>query len=63
MDRLPDTQVSAAPAQVAVHGGVDLFVCRLWMFGKQGRCGHDLPGLAIAALRHVNVEPRSLQRV
>jgi hypothetical protein len=63
VDRIPDAQVSAAPAQIAVHGGIDLSIRRFWMFDKQRRSRHNLPGLAIAALRHVNVEPGSLQRV
>src|SRR5439155_3349621 len=45
--------VSAAAADVAAHGIVDIGVGRVGFLGKQRHCGHDLSGLAIAALRNV----------
>src|SRR5688572_28317158 len=56
--RLLDAQVGAAAAYVAGHRGVDLRVARPGISGQQRRRRHDLAGLAIAALRHVDFLPR-----
>src|SRR5512132_1450645 len=57
--RGPDALVRPAPADVG-HGVVDVLVGRLGGSLQQRRGGHDLPGLAIAALRHVDRRPRLL---
>jgi hypothetical protein len=33
------------------------------VLGEQGSCLHDLPGLAVAALRNLLGDPRALQRM
>src|SRR6266545_1438250 len=56
LHRRPDALVGTAPADVG-HGVVDVLVGRLRFPLQQRRRGHDLPGLAVAALRHVERGP------
>ena len=58
-----DAQIGAAAADVAVHRRVDLGVGRRRVAGEERRGGHQLTGLAVAALRHVELQPRLLQRM
>ena len=46
-----------------VHRVVDVGVARFGVCGEQRRRGHDLAGLAIAALRHVELHPGQLHRM
>ena len=57
-----DALVRAAAADVG-HRLVDVRVGRIRVLREQRRGGHDLPGLAVAALRDVEREPRLLHRV
>src|SRR3546814_15034634 len=60
-----DPGVGAAPADVADPVEVlvgDGPVLRLGTT-YDGHCGHDLPGLAVAALGHVTLQPRLLHGV
>src|SRR6267142_515817 len=59
-DRRPDTHVGAAPANVSRHGRIDVGVLRMRGGVEQSRRGHDLPRLAVAALDHLQVQPRFL---
>src|SRR6185503_11417021 len=60
--RRADPLIGAAPADVG-HRVVDVLVGRLRLLRQErGRC-HDLPGLAVPALRHVDGRPRFLDRV
>src|SRR5262245_22858433 len=62
VDRRADAWIGAAAADVA-HRGVDLGVGGLRR-GPQQRVGrHQHAGLAIAALRHVDLDPGLLQRM
>src|SRR3989442_6919321 len=63
LDGGDDLVVGAATADVAVHVGDDLLARRLFVLGEQRRRGHDLPGLAVAALRHLLGDPCLLQRM
>src|SRR5215467_6097330 len=54
--RRPDALVGAATADVG-HRLVDIRVSRLGLLREERRRGHDLAGLAIAALRHVDCGP------
>src|SRR5207248_10259187 len=63
MDGLANTLVRAAAADVAAHGIVDVSVRRVGFFGKQRGSGHDLPWLAIAALRNIFLHPGFLHGV
>src|SRR5688572_11560908 len=60
--RGPDALIRAAPADVG-HGVVDVCVGRRRVALQQGRRGHDLAGLAVAALGHVERGPRFLHRM
>src|SRR5688572_2382280 len=61
LDRFADAHVGTAAAQVAGHRGRNLRVRRTRSRCQQRRCRHDLAGLAVAALRHVDLLPRALQ--
>jgi len=54
--------VRAAAADIG-HRRVDVLIGRLRILCQQRRSGHDLPGLAIAALGHVELQPGLLHRV
>src|SRR5882724_43624 len=58
----PDALIGAAPADVR-HCVVDILIGRLRVSLEQGRRGHDLPGLAIAALGDVERRPGLLHRM
>jgi hypothetical protein len=62
MHRAPDPLIGAATADVR-DGIVDLGVARLGIGLEKRGHGHDLAGLAIAALRHVVLEPGALHRM
>src|SRR3989442_4433695 len=57
LDSLADSHISTAAADVPGHGGVDVAVARVRLGREQRRRGHDLAGLAIAALRHLQLDP------
>src|SRR6266850_2772127 len=57
LDSLADSDIRAAAADVSRHGGVDVAIGRVRLGGEQRRRGHDLAGLAIAALRHLQLDP------
>src|SRR5499426_1574029 len=57
--RRTDPLVGAATTDVG-HGVVDVLVGRLRLALEERRRGHDLPGLAVTALRHVELRPRLL---
>src|SRR6266571_3642363 len=52
-----DSDISTAATNVPRHGGVDIAIGRLGLGGEHRRRGHDLAGLAIAALRHLQLDP------
>src|SRR5262245_36917601 len=60
LDGGTDANVGGAAADVAVHGEVDVAVGRSPHLLQKGDCAHDLPGLALAALRHVAGDPGAL---
>src|SRR6266480_915842 len=62
MDGGADALVRAAAADVG-HRRVDVGVAGMRSFRQQRRGGHDLPRLAVAALRHVFLDPRALHGV
>src|SRR5580692_7337779 len=63
MDRVFDALVTAAAADIARHRFAYLIVRGLWIFRQQCRGLHDLAGLAIAALRNIDLAPGLLNRV
>src|ERR1700686_3094773 len=62
MNRGADALVGSATADVG-HRCVDIGIGRLRVGLEQRSCGHHHAALAIAALRHVEVEPGLLHRV
>src|SRR6266853_4888952 len=60
LDSLADSHISTAATDVPRHGGVDVAIGRVGVGREQRRGGHDLAGLAIAALRDLEIEPRLL---
>src|SRR5438128_10597580 len=57
LDSRADSHIGAAPTDVPRHGGVDVAIGRVGVGREQRRRGHDLAGLAIAALRHLERDP------
>src|SRR5438552_9619495 len=57
MNRFTDALIRAATADVAAHGIVDVGVGGVGFLRKQRDGGHDLSGLAVAALRNVFFHP------
>src|ERR1700730_16652720 len=63
MHSIFDPLVTAAAADVAGHRFNYLIVGRFWILYQQRGRLHDLPGLAIAALRDVELSPSLLNRM
>lgn len=63
MNRVFDALITAAAADVAGHRFANLIVVGLGIFGQQGSGLHDLTGLAIAALRDIDLAPGLLNRM
>src|SRR5215213_9299260 len=62
MHGLANALIGPAAADVG-HRLIDVGIGRLRLLLQQRRGRHDLPGLAVAALRHVNRGPGLLHRV
>src|SRR6266850_1439453 len=60
LDRRANPLVGTAAADVAGHGLVDLAIGGLLRLGEQAGGLHDLPALAVAALRDVQTVPGRL---
>ena len=58
-----NAQVRAAAAEVAGHGGIDVAVGGVGLLGEERRGGHDLAGLAVAALGDADFRPGELDRM
>ena len=63
MYSLADALIRPAAADIARHRVIDLGVGWIRIFAQQDGGGHDLPRLAVAALRHVLGDPGPLQGV
>src|SRR5262249_8437930 len=61
--RANDSRVRSTTTDVGAHVVYDLLAARPRLLLQQCRGAHDLPGLAIAALRHLLRDPRLLQRM
>src|SRR3979490_1101196 len=57
LDSRAYSHISTAATDVPRHRGVDIAIGRVGLGREQRRRGHDLAGLAIAALRHVKRDP------
>src|SRR5262245_19559554 len=62
MDGLPDAMIGSAPASIG-HLSIDVGVRGLRLLFEQRHRGQDLPGLAVAALRNVELLPGKLDRM
>src|SRR6516162_6560698 len=60
-DGTADAVVTATTADVAGHRRVELIVTGAARMGEQRTRRHDLSGLTIAALHHIDLQPRLLQ--
>src|SRR5271156_1200210 len=60
LDGRADAHVGAAAANVSCHRRVDVSVVWVGRIREQRGGGHDLSGLAVAALHHFEAEPRFL---
>src|SRR5580658_2022147 len=60
LDGGADSPVRHAAAEVATHDGVDVMVTGVWVVLEQRRCLHDLPGLTVATLRCLRLDPGPL---
>src|SRR6476620_4713001 len=56
-DSPTDARIGPAATDVSGHRGIDIGIRRLGMLGEQRGCGHDLPRLAVTALRNVQLDP------
>src|SRR5260370_8783033 len=63
MNGLTDALISAAAADIAAHGIVDVGVGGVGLLRKKSDGGHDLPGLAVTALRNIFFHPGLLHRM
>ena len=63
LDRVADARVGHAAAEVARHHRVDVRVGRVGKVLQQHGRLHDLSGLAVAALRHLQLAPGLLHRM
>src|SRR5580700_4227651 len=63
LDGAENARIGAAAADVAVHVADDVVAAWILVGRKQSGGLHDLAGLAIAALRHLQIEPGFLQRM
>ncbi len=63
MNRLANPFIGPAAAQVAIHRLRDLLIARIRRLRQQSRRRHDLPRLAVAALRNLFRNPRLLQHM
>src|SRR5216683_4991973 len=57
LDRFANADIGPAAADVAGHRVIDVGVRRMRVALKERRSGHDLAGLAVAALNDFAVEP------
>src|SRR6476646_8527170 len=62
-DGFVNADIGAAATEIAGHPGTDLVVARLRRLCQQRGGGHDLAGLAVAALLDVDVLPGDLHRM
>src|SRR5262245_18845056 len=60
-DGAADTRIGSAATEI--REARDVVLARRWLAREHRRGGHDLAGLAVAALRHVLFDPGALDRV
>lgn len=60
VDRLSDPVIGSAAAKVSAHSRVYVRIGRAGIGFEQRRCRHDLPRLAVTALRHLLLYPGTL---
>src|ERR1700690_3707150 len=60
LDCLANAHIRAAPTDVAGHRRIDVGITRMGRCAQKRARGHDLPGLTVAALYDLRIEPRLL---
>src|ERR1700729_1659058 len=60
MNRGTNSSIGCTTADISAHGRVDIGVGGPLIALKQGRGRHDLAGLAVPALRHLQLDPGAL---
>src|SRR5262249_21220466 len=63
MNRLADSVIGPAAADVSRHELGDLCISRTWHLCQQRRRSHDLAALTVSALRNIFGDPCFLQRM
>src|SRR5258708_38024209 len=63
MDGAPNARIGSAPADVAGHGLINIFVGWFGVFFEENGRAHDLSRLAVATLRDIHFNPGALQRM
>jgi len=63
LDGLADALIRATPADIALHGRIDVLVRRFRRLPQQRHGLHDLPTLTVAALWHIKRLPGLLDRM
>ena len=63
MNRGANVLIRSTAADIAPHHFVDIGIARVGLLRQQRRGLHDLPGLAVPALRHVAFGPGDLHRM
>src|SRR3984957_1242325 len=63
LDGAEDARIGAAAADIAIHVANDVVAAPVLVRGQERRGVHDLARLAVAALRHLQIEPGLLQRM
>ena len=58
-----NAHIGGAAADVAAHRRVDVRIARILALRQQRAGAHDLAGLAVAALHHVQIKPGFLHRL
>src|SRR5262245_18406299 len=58
-----DALIGPAAADISAHEVVDVGIGGIWLLGKKGGRGHDLPALTIATLWNVKFNPSLLDRM
>jgi hypothetical protein len=58
-----DARLCAAPANIALHGGDNRILARVWILPKQPKRGHNHARRTVAALHRVGIKKGLLERV
>src|SRR5262249_40673269 len=63
MNRFSNSRIGSAAAQITAHGLIDVRIGGICLAREQRSGRHNLPRLAVAALRHIDFDPSPLHRM